>query len=74
MNRVARRFTNAKAPILGETRRFRRKQIPLCVPRPPKCGGKAKSRAVLAAEPAADGLQLFDVVADYFDYGGDGNG
>ena len=31
----------------------------------------SKRKRALAAEPAADGLQVFDVVADYFDYGGD---
>jgi hypothetical protein len=31
----------------------------------------AYMRWALAAEPAAHGLELFDVVADYFDYGGD---
>src|ERR1700683_2574686 len=28
------------------------------------------TRWALAAEPATDGLQLFDVIADHFDYGG----
>jgi hypothetical protein len=32
------------APTRSDAELFRRKQIPLYVPRPPKCGGKEKAR------------------------------
>jgi len=38
----SREQTEAPTPLA--TRLFRKKQIPLCAPRPPKCGGKEKAR------------------------------